>query len=209
MCHHHQAWQSIDVPGLLGIVDMFNGNLSNASVKSDPSETTTVVYKALGNLSAGGPVWLLSWGMALNTIGSWSFGSFMANGKVTIPLIVMGVSTVLYLIAGIWLQEMAHIAKSHILTVDASYANNPKIGWEFWTLLWSAIAVTILSFIFALVQLPRLWKSKQESQEARRIANTTSLAYIPPVYDAPPVYETLNSPSHEEYEQQQQTEQKT
>ena len=139
--------------------------------------------------------------MALNTIGSFSFSTFLINGKVTIPLLVIGVSAALCLSAGIWLQEMAHIAISHILTVDPSYANDPKIGREFWALLWSAIAVTVLSFIFALVQLPRVLKRKRESQEARRrIANRLTLASVPPAYS------TLNFQSQEKSEQLQQTE---
>jgi hypothetical protein len=201
MCHHHAPWQSIDIPGLLAMVDSLNEHLPDATNTTGSSETSTIVAKALGNVSAGGPVWLISWGMALNAIGGFIFWNFLIDAKLTIPLVLVGIAAVFHLAAGLWLKSMAHALDSIILSLDPKYANEPKIRWEFWLLFWSAIASSIICFLCMLAQLPRTWTWNRRTRVRQtKVDAPQAVNEPPPAYD-PPAYESVNFESHDEFEQ--------
>jgi hypothetical protein len=151
-------------------VDGWNADLPEAVEKTIPSNTTTVVSKAMGNPSAGGPFGLLVFGMITNAIGVYLFIRGLIIGRPVWGLVFLGMATAFEVGAAGWLFSMTHAARSRVLGIDAMYARDPKVPWEFWLMFWSAAGATALGFVLAFGELRRELKWRKQKREQRKVA---------------------------------------
>lgn len=153
MCQKHIAWDPVDINALLAEADRVNSQLLDSNTTGPIESRTRAAVQAAGlNMHSGVSFMLLILSVILAVSAWFIFWLYSSRRRLLSPAIW---STVLVfsIIATVLLRTTVQTLSDHAAGIGSDFVQNPKVNPLFFGLLWSMVAMLIVAWLFALVDV--------------------------------------------------------